>query len=200
MSDPHVTEARLLELAQHFAHYKYGSPAVYPWKIPGVGGLVYEGDQRAPDPPTTNCCCFIESLLVRAFREERPDLWWGPQMHRAFMILNGDYYGPVHAAIESGFADPIIEEEYWGPWRLMQNWNEDFTKGHTFILVEITHDDRVLVIEANNSGDTVRGVGYRGLGTLADFPERPMAPKSWTRAALEARYPNMRACALRVRR
>lgn len=145
----------------------------------------------------TNCCCFVEALLVRAFQEQDRRLQVEGEYHRAFMAI-GDPYGPVHAAIELGFADPVPEEDYpKARWLLCQGWNASMTRGHTFIVVETDEDGCVLVLESNNS-HAVRGVGWRGLGNVKHWSGKPKPPNWWNWDSLRRRYPNLRAAAIRL--
>ena len=202
MNNP--TAERLLELARAFDDYRYGPTMadireghhpVYPWPLPGVG-VVLEGN-RGPQPLMTNCCCFVEALLCRGFAEANPELLFGYVYHRAFMILGDDLFSPIHAAIELGFADPLEEDEYEGDWRIVQGWNEDEDRGHTFLVVKTEAGGRMLILEANNAF-AVRGVGYRGLGSLEEVGEDPEAPKAWTWEYMRRKYPKMKAAALRI--
>jgi hypothetical protein len=191
-----VRPERLVQLARRFRSYSYGNEVVYPWRIPGVSVEV----QTKGHPPAelqTNCCCFVEALLVRAFWERDQRLRLTKNFHKAFMAI-GDHYGPVHASIELGFADPVQPSTYPDhPWLVCQGWNEDFSRGHTFFLVKTEAGGRVLVLESNNAY-AVRGVGWRGLGGLDNFPNPPDAPKWWTWDKLLIRYPNLRAAAIRL--
>ena len=192
-----VSPSRLLELAQAFADYRYGGPVTYPWRIPGVKGLTIEGARGPLEDLRTNCCCFVEALLVRAFHEKDKQIFIGRTYHDAFMAV-GDHWGPVHAAIELGFADPIPEDEWEEtPWLVVQGWSRDMKRGHTFIVVHTEAGGRVLVLESNNAF-AVRGVGYRGLGNISYFPRRPAASRYWTWETLRRRYPRMRAAAIRL--
>lgn len=191
MSGP--TAAQVLERVEAFRAYGYnGKRAVYPWPLPGVRvPLEAKGAARA-----TNCCTFLEAVLVDAFAKTRPGFTWSLELHEAFMCI-GSRFGPVHAAIESGMADPVGEGWHKLPWLLVQGWRGP-RAGHTFC-VPRTWAGRVLILEANN-GFGLRGVGYRDVGRLRDLPVGKLPPPSseWTWDRLRARYPQMRACALRV--
>jgi len=191
-----VSPDRLVELARKFRRYKYGNNPTYPWRIPGVSIRVQrQGDTS--ETLETNCCCFVEAMLVRAFWEKDHRLHLDDEHHRAFMAI-GDPYGPVHAAIELGFADPIPEEDYpTTPWLVAQGWNKDMTRGHTFFIVKTEAGGRVLILESNNAY-AVRGVGWRGLGGIGTFTKVPKAPKWWTWAQMMSKYPNLRAAAIRL--
>lgn len=205
----HVRESRLIAMLQRFADYRYSwSKVVYPWPLRGFPHLRTErgSDDRAD--LATNCCTFLEGLLVRAFQEKNPDMLWSRALHRAFMIIpqphappeqggKADIFGPVHAAIESGMAEPRLQDDLVGDWLLVQGWNKALTRGHTFVVVRV-EGERVLVLEANNTGATVRGVGYRGLGRVADFPLPPKPPEHWKLKHLRSAYPVRRAVPLRV--
>lgn len=192
-----VTEKKLVALAREFIGYRYGNEPVYPWPIPGVSGLKYETKNTSSENLQTNCCCFVEAILAQAFREEDPYLRLDNDYHKAFMAI-GDHFGPVHAALELGFADPTPEEEYESSrWLVCQGWNKTWSRGHTFFLVKTEAGGRVLILESNNAY-AVRGVGWRGLGGLDVFPVVPNAPRWWTWEKIRTKYPHMRAAAIRL--
>lgn len=186
-----IPARKLLALVDAFRRYRYSAVQVgYPWPLPGLHlPLVAKGAPRA-----TNCVCFLEALLVRAFGLDE----WGVDMHRAFMVQGSDKFGPVHAAIESGMADPILDQEWPGDWRLVQGWRPD-GGGHAFVVVRTEGDGRLLILEANRAYG-LDGVGYRDVGDRWGLGEAllPASPSTWTWDRLRSTYPVMRACALRV--
>ncbi len=188
------TAEQVLERVEAFRSYRYSrTRAVYPWPLPGVGvELEAKGTARV-----TNCCTFLEAVLVDAFAQTRPGFTWSLELHRAFMCI-GDRFGPVHAAIESGMADPVGEGWQGRSWLLVQGWQGQ-RAGHTFCVPQTSAEGHVLILEANN-GFGLRGVGYRDVGRLRDLAagQLPVASPEWTWDRLRARYPQMRACALRV--
>lgn len=192
-----VDPERLVQLAGAFAEYRYGSPVTYPWRVPGVPGLNIESHRGPLEELKTNCCCFVEAVLVRAFQERDPSTFIGPTYHDAFMAI-GDHFGPIHAAIELGFADPLPEYEWPDArWLVCQGWDAQMIRGHTFFIHHTEAAGRLLILESNNAY-AVRGVGWRGIGGIDLFPEPPQASRYWTWELLRRKYPRMRAAAVRL--
>lgn len=163
-----TTTAALEERAMLLAGHDYSRASVgYITDLPGVreprGALL------------TNCCVFVEDVLVGAFNPAE----WGGELHRLAMIQTSDKYGPITAAVRAGMAtllDPPISADLpssWsGPgWCLAQGWRPD-GGGHTFFVRDSSH-----VLEANVG----LGVGYRGVGSLRTLgsASRPAATGGW---------------------
>lgn len=139
----------------------------YPVPLPGL---------RLPPPPPrqTNCCAFVEGLIVGAARASIPDLEWGRAAHRRAMVWHaGDRFGPVEALVDAGLAVRRAEctDAPPPPWSVCQGWRGN--RGHTFI-VAATDGDKVLILEAN-SARGLNGVGWRAAGGLTSG----RAPDGW---------------------
>jgi hypothetical protein len=164
-----IPEKAILDTLPAFAQYSYslGDPR-YPWELPGV---------QVPQAPPyeTNCCTFIEAVLVRAFAEENPGFGWSRDLHNKMMILDDkNPYSPINAACEAGMGEEIEDPDVPPlPWTLVQGWRNYRIGGHTFIIVD-RHEatDRCLILEANK-GYGLNGVGFRMIGMLAHYHRPP---------------------------
>ncbi len=194
-----IPEAALLAQLELFRGYGYsgGSPR-YPAAIPGV--LV----ATAP-PKRTNCCCFVEGLIVPVAARLVDEFAWNWRRHRQMMIMDRDRrFSPIVALVNSGLALMCDPDDPPGDWAVMQGWNEDFSNGHTLIIAR--HDtatDQVLTLEANRSAryDLI-GVGHRGVGHIDNWADFDLmarlqdSPYDW--ADLCETYPKRAVCALHV--
>ncbi|RJS14254.1 hypothetical protein DRW03_35245 [Corallococcus sp. H22C18031201] len=173
-----VPEERLTTLLGAFADYRYdASRTYYPWALPGV---------RVPlaPPRLTNCCTFVEALVVKSFSEAHGAAFsWDMRRHRQMMMSSPeDAFSPVTAAVESGMALQAPSADVPPqPWTLIQGWRSQWRSGHTFLVVDFdAATDKVLVLESN-AAFGLDGVGYRGLGNLRDIDLQPPADW-WTRS------------------
>lgn len=202
-----IREFFLVERLKDFSGYGYDMTrgVCYPWPLPRL---------RVPTgvrPPKTNCCTFVEALLVKAWEDAAPDLLeWGPERHRQMMIWGEDLFSPVTAVVEAGMAVPIEPPETaLPPWTLVQGWKDLRAKkgGHTFLIVA-QRGEAVLTLEAN-SYYQLDGVGFRGLGHAEDFGFEPppnwwedaalwQDGKVWTWPRLRAAYPDLRMARLKI--
>lgn len=171
-----VPESAITSLLPVFSSYIYGDGR-YPWQVPGV-----RADKVGP-PEQTNCCCFAEALLWRAWSQRHGNAFaWNQHLHEQFTIQvwPRDRFGPVNAAVQAGMAVELPEGAAPTSWCLAQGWKGDTTGGHTFIIVaRHAPTDRMLLLESNDSTSyRVTGVGYRKFGNLSQFPGcRP--PARW---------------------
>ena len=171
-----IPESALTSLLPVFAPYTYGVGR-YPWQVPGA-----RTDLVGP-PQVTNCCCFAEALLWRAWSQQHGAAFtWNLHLHEQFMIQvwDRDRFGPVNAAVQSGIAAELPQGAPPTGWCIGQGWwaNSPEPRGHTFIVVaRHAPTDRVLILEST-SVNRIDGVGYRNFGNLAEFPGcRP--PARW---------------------
>ena len=186
-----MRERDLLDQLNLFRRYTYSlHDPRYPMPIPGAG--VPQGP-----PLQTNCCTFVEGLLVGPSGAD-----WDSRRHRQMMIIDhDDLFSPVTALVETGVARALDPDDNPAPWSVMQGWRRLGVTGHTLIIVR--HDpetDKALVLEANNR--TFNGVGWRGLGHIGsvgceipgDWRERIIT--TW--AGLRLMYPHRALCALNL--
>ncbi|MBU8900645.1 hypothetical protein KRR26_34050 [Corallococcus sp. M34] len=169
-----VPESALTTRLAEFQEYSYDlDEARYPWELPGV---------RVPlaPPRSNNCCTFVEALVVKAFSDVHGAAFaWDARRHRQMMVSSAeDYFSPVTAAIESGMAiSPPDADCPPHPWTLIQGWRNQWRNGHTFLIVEHhAATDKVLILESNYYYG-LRGVGYRGVGSLHEVGLKP--PGDW---------------------
>jgi hypothetical protein len=175
-----VPESRLTSLLSAFPDYTYDlTNPRYPWAIQGVSVPL------AP-PKLTNCCCFAEALVCRAWADTHgAAIAWNSKRHAQMMINGPDLFSPVTAVIEAEMATAVPAGLPPPAWCIAQGWRSA-TSGHTFFVVaRHAPSDRVLTLEANKFY-SINGVGYRNLGSLRDFPgarpparwwENPAAPR-----------------------
>lgn len=172
---PHLTvpESALTALLPTFAPYAYAAAARYPWPVPGVSGL-----DMAP-PQNTNCCCFAEALITRAFSQRHGSAFvWNSTRHGQAMINDAaNLFSPIDAYVGAGAAGALPVGAAPDSWCLVQGWTTAH-KGHTFIVVaRHAPTDRVLTLEANMAYG-LNGVGCRSVSMLRDLPGgRP--PTRW---------------------
>jgi hypothetical protein len=202
-----IREFFLVERLKDFSGYGYDMTkgVCYPWPLPRI--KVTTGLQE----PKTNCCTFIEALLVKAWDDAAPDLLkWGPERHGQMMIWGDDLFSPITAVVEAGMAVPIdTPETEVPPWTLVQGWKDLPGKkgGHTFLVVA-QRGEAVLTLEAN-SHYQLDGVGFRGLGHAEAFDFEPPSnwwrdealwqdAKMWTWPRIRAAYPDLRMARLKV--
>lgn len=171
-----VPESAITSVLPAFAAFTYGTGR-YPWQVPGA-----RTDLVGP-PQETNCCCFAEALLWRAWSQQHGAAFtWNLHLHEQFMIQvwDRDRFGPVNAAVQAHMAVELPEGTPPTGWCIGQGWWANSPKpfGHTFIVVaRHAPTDRVLILESTNV-NRIYGVGYRNFGNLAEFPNcRP--PARW---------------------
>lgn len=180
----------MLEQAALFRGWVYGTPS-YPVPLPGVkvplAGRHY-----------TNCCAFVEAVVVGGAHFAGLDLGWGLAQHNRFMIVAPrDRMGPVEALIDAGVAHPWDATKPPPPWSVCQGWNG--SRGHTFLIADSAGDD-VLILEANKAYG-LNGPGWRSMGPIegAAIPSGWQQHKRcWTWSRVRAEYPEIAVCALRV--
>jgi hypothetical protein len=168
-----ISESALIDLLPSFHAFRYDlDEAFYPAPLEGA---------RVPlaPPYTNNCCTFVEALVVQAWQKVHPEtLQWSAARHRQMMIMSrDDFFSPVTAVVEAGIGVALRAQDPPAPWTLIQGWREQWSKGHTFLIVAHHQEtDRVLTLESN-AGYELDGVGYRKLGNLRDLPAPP--PQWW---------------------
>lgn len=173
-----VPESAITSLLPTFVPYTYGEGR-YPWAMPGIAS------SKVGPPLQTNCCCFAEALLWRAWSQcHGAAFQWNLHLHEQFVIyaenLQRDRFGPINAAVQAGMAVELPEGAPPTSWCLAQGWKGHTTGGHTCIIVaHHAPTDRMLLLESNDSPSyRVTGVGYRKFGNLSQFPGcRP--PARW---------------------
>ena len=168
-----IPEATLIEVLQAFVDFEYTRhDARYPFALDGFGLPV------AP-PLENNCCTFVEALVFGAWQRAHPGVFdLSRPIHRRMMVEAPDYYSPVNALIELGMATPVDLDAPPPPWTVVQGWQSQWGKGHTFIVVDVDPETRrVLTLESNKSSALrLDGVGCRAIGNLRDLPgARPPA-------------------------
>lgn len=124
----------------------------YPWAIPGVDlevvGLVGARSY-------TDCCAFVEAVLVRAYDVQE----WGIDRHLQSMITNVKRPFSSVEVIEGAGLTTATENagrEGSPRWYAAQGWRGGMTQipecgGHTFLLQAVPGDAKILVHEANVS-------------------------------------------------
>ena len=149
-----MKESDLFTQLEKFLPYRYATESIrFPEHIQGLA-------TPTSPPYNTDCVAFLEGLLVPVACRADPYLLWGRERHHQFMIRTPDRFGPVTAVCEAQLAEPVEEP---GPWTLCQGWRSNGS-GHAFVVVR--HDvlaGRVLILEASR---WIRGVGWRGIGTI----------------------------------
>lgn len=163
--------------------YARGRPS-YPWAIPGVPGL------HVGSPRCSNCCTFVEALVVGAAARTRPGFAWGLDRHSQMMVADMAHpFSPVDALIASGLAEDC-DDETPAPWTVIQWWSSDWKSGHTLLVVDYdSTTDRALILESTRTA-IQDGVSWRGLGALGarplpdGWPTDPRLPK-WERLTLD---------------
>lgn len=161
-----VPESDLTSLLPEFTQYVYNNPEPrYPWLPPGVGS-----EFRAP-PYQTNCCCFVEALLWRAWsRRHGSAFQWNSRRHLQAMVEQSNLYSSVDVYVDAGIATPLPAGALPQSWCVVQGWRTfNPLSGHNFIVVARHPSDRVLILEANTAGAGLNGVGFRGFGPLREL-------------------------------
>jgi len=193
-----LPETALIEKLQLFRGWTYSARgARYPTPVPGV-------NVPLGDPPVTNCCAFIEGLILPVAGEHVVGLRWTWHRHRQMMVRTSDLYGPVTALVETELADPVPCTEVPPAWSVVQGWRcMDPLAGHTFVVAR-SSADRVLVLEANRAHG-LDGVGWRSVGMLGSGLATPdeawvrLRPGIVTWGGLRETYSaGMKVCRLRV--
>ncbi len=196
-----IPQSALLAQLRRFIGWRYnGSRARYPMPGPGWG-------EHAP-PCVTNCCCFVEGLIIPAAANHVAGLLWTLQRHRQMMVLTGDLFGPITALVAAGLAHEHDVESSPPDWTVCQGWDAEWKRGHTFIVAMGDPPGGLLILEATN-GWGLDGVGWRGVGPLSDLVATPQAAWRapvpvgerrwrWDWDRVRATYPHLRAAALLV--
>ena len=149
----------------------------------------------------TNCCVFVEDLLVGAFGTP-----WNVELHDLMMInkIADDRFGPITAAIRAGMAtrlEPPISDQIplsWTEvgWSIAQGWRKSgdgADAGHAFLVSNtvVSRSAPLAILEANRAYK-LNGVGWRGIGKLRDVGIRPKpsdrAKSTWTWGKIRAFY------------
>jgi peptidoglycan hydrolase-like protein with peptidoglycan-binding domain len=183
-----VPESALTSLLPSVARYTYdlANPR-YPSSLPGVSLPL------AP-PEQTNCCCFAEWFIVKAFAGQHGSAFqWSSQRHAQMMIPAdfSDRYAPVTAMVEAGMATAVPDGAAPSAWCLFQGWRTG-TSGHTMIIVAYhAPSDRVLTLEAN-SAYGLNGVGCRNFGNLRDLAGG-RSPARWWEDARAPTWSSLRS-------
>lgn len=196
-----VAEPLLISHLERFKGFTYDlHDPRYPQPIPGVSL------PQAP-PRFTNCCCFVEALLVGAWADAQVEgFQWNRDFHDKMMIMDAaDLFSPVTAAVESGMGEEVEDVNALPePWTLVQGWSESYGNGHSFLILDVDPaSGRILTLEAN-SAYGLNGVGYRHLGNIDDFSG--MHPgihwsdngALWDWGRFRTAYPNMRTAKLDI--
>lgn len=190
-----IPESELFAQLERYKDYRYSrlNPH-YPTAVPGV--------RLAQGPPElTNCCTFVEGLLLPVAASHVVGLEWGLKRHSQMMITGHDRLSPVAALIDAGLADRADPDACPLRWSVVQGWRTP-ESGHTFIVADSAHGDLVLILEANCAYG-LDGVGWRGIGNIRDvgsqFPECWWGKTSWTWArVLDTYQSGIAVCTLRV--
>lgn len=195
-----IPESALVDLIPEFGSFKYvPSGARYPFALRG---------KKLPlaPPAVNNCCTFVEAIVVGAWQRHFPsDFEWSARLHGQMMINSTeDYYSPISALLDAGMAEAIDPEVPPSPWSVIQGWRTQWTRGHTFIVVDVHPENRRVLTLESNSAYELNGVGFRGIGN-ASLIESGAAPTNWwesddvwTWEKFRSTYPFRRACTLRV--
>lgn len=132
----------------------------------------YRAMETRPPGPSTNCCMFVEGVIIgAALRSHADRLNWTSQYHSWSMVAPTKtesaaevvrMFGPVQAYVDAGLATlPESQDEEPGEWCVVQGFTD--TGGHTYLILKC-EDGKCLTLEANCwFGDKQSGyVGHRG--------------------------------------
>ena len=198
-----IDEEKLVRLLPDFYRFSYTpTGARYPYPIDNVS-------LRQAPPYQNNCCTFVEALVAKAWEKDEnaaPLVPWSAELHRQMMIMSSDdFFSPITALLDSDIAVPVNNpDNVPAPWTIVQGWRKRWSGGHTMIIVSHhAETDKVLTLESN-SAFKLNGVGFRGLGNIADFNGHP--PQNWweddnvwTWERICHTYRYRRQCVLKVR-
>ena len=193
-----INESALINLVKKFEDHRYSRDNIYyPYELPGVS--LSQGP-----PHTTNCCTFVEALLVKAWADNNRDFKWNSHCHAQMMINSDDLFAPVTVTVDSGMAEEVSADSLPGPWTIVQGWHVLGKQGHTFLVVDYHEPTgRVLTLEAN-SAYKMDGVGFRNIGNIKEFGCKP--PENWweredlwTWDRLKSYYPDLKQARLKVK-
>lgn len=154
----------------------------------------YRAMETRPPGPSTNCCMFVEAVVIgAALRSHADRLEWTSQYHSWSMVAPTRtesaaevvrFFGPVRAYVEAGLASmPESPDEPPGEWCVVQGFT-DSGGGHTFLILKC-EDGKCLTLEANCwNGDYQSGyVGHRGNGKTGPRRIADEIPADWKQFA-----------------
>lgn len=193
-----VRESYLTDRIKDFKGFDYvpqkGGLPRFPYQLEDTKKLKLP---QAP-PKVNDCCSFVESLAVKAWKDARGDeISWDLEKHNRMMIAKArkdpnDWYSPVSEVIDSDMGVEIDAEKLPPPWTVVQGWKKtsgkkaceagNLTSGHTFFIVDVHEETgRVLTLESTATWrkgevDTIEhvkmyGPGFRMLGDIDDFKD-----------------------------
>jgi len=167
----------------------------YPTQLPGVR-------LPAAPPRQTNCCAFVEGLVVGA-AARAGEVPWSLAAHNRAMITDAAHrYSSVEVLVDVGLAERCSPMDSAPPaWSVCQGWRAN-GHGHTFLIADVHEGTRVLILEANCAYG-LNGVGWRGHG-MAQASSPPALwyrdSRAWDWDRVRATYPGLKVAALRIDR
>ena len=171
--------------------------ARYPEPIPGVNVRMGGGKGRLPK--RTNCCTFVESVILGAAARSGVEVEWNEDLHKKAMI-DGEVskLAPPGAYVEAGLAHAPVDVTIPLGWCIAQGWRPRWAGGHTFMGYCTSADELdapVLILDAG-----IDGIGFRmqGYERVIEKPDDWAALTNWTRRSLHTVYPFLAAARLRV--
>lgn len=203
-AENNIKESYIIDLIPHFSNFSYtkgtaANPARYPYDLPNVG------IDKAP-PRKNNCCTFVEGLIVKAWKDAlTDDFSWSLAKHEQMMIQVADNFAPVTAIVEKDMGIEITDADKLPPaWTIVQGWDSGYTKGHTFLIVDVHPDtERILTLESNN-WYCLNGPGFRKLGDIDEFENYNPGYMWWKESRImkwsefKNIYPNRKMAQLKV--
>ena len=194
-----IEEKALTRLLPAFNSFTYDlhSPT-YPFQLSGC-------NLPQSPPHQNNCCTFVEALVVKAWEDSINNFSWNTSCHHQMMIMSkNDYFSPITCLIEQKMALAVDDEDQVPkPWTVIQGWKNQWSGGHTFIVVAYDSlTDRVLTLESN-SAFKLNGVGYRMIGSFANYPKPsefwPQNDELWTWSKIKSVYKFRKQATLKVK-
>ena len=199
-SSAFLPEAVLIDGLQSFVGWEYSlKEPRYPYQL-GSFKL-----KEAP-PNATNCVCFTEALLIKAWQKQFPSFPWVKSDHDLFMVPENRRYGSVDVTVSAGLGvQQRSPRALPAPWTLVQGWTSS-GRGHSFFVLDRDEaTERVLTLESSK-WNQITGVGYREIGDLHECGE-DLHPGSdwhvgtqvWSWASIKRTFVKRRMATLRVR-
>lgn len=194
-----IDESHLIQLLDSFKSFTYDlRNPTYPFDLNGINV------PKAP-PSYNNCCTFVEAIIVKAWQEALSGFHWNPKKHGQMMITSpNDYFSPVNCLVQSDIAIKVVDENAEPhPWTVVQGWRNQWSGGHTFIVLDYHKEtDRVLTLESNKAFG-LDGVGFRNIGNYRDInkPDSNWWQRTdlWTWSKFKSVYRFNERCVLKVK-
>ena len=144
---------RILSAIKCFDGWGYSRNDVqYPWAIPGVDLFVVPVTGAKG---VTNCCCFVEAVVLRAYDVQE----WGLERHNCSMLVDARRpYSTVEVLEDAGLTMATENAGRTGVprWYAVQGWRGGLVDipqcgGHTFLVEAWPGEAMVTMHEANVS-------------------------------------------------